>query len=62
MQFWKSGRMMQCLWIGCIVMGLTYAIFFREGNGALAFSIGQVVLGLIGLARESAITSAIKQS
>lgn len=55
MAFWKSATMMRRFWLGCVVMGLTYALFLWEGNGTLMFVIGQVFMGSIGLAREAFI-------
>lgn len=62
MAFWKSGKSMRCLWIGCIVLGLVYAIFFIEGRESLSFVLGQVSLGLIGLARESVLSKGTSES
>lgn len=62
MAIWKSGNQMRCLWIGCIVMGLAYAVFLLDSREALAFVLGQVVLGLIGLARESVVAKRTTES
>lgn len=62
MAFWKSGKAMRCLWIGCIIMGLGYALFLLDERDALPFVIGQIVLGLIGLARESVVANRTTES
>lgn len=43
-------------------MGLVYAIFLVDERETLAFVLGQVVLGLIGLARESVVAHGTSES
>lgn len=40
------------MWMGCIVMGLSYFIGFDYNREATPFVTGQIVLGIIGLLRE----------
>lgn len=42
---------MLCLWVGCVVMGSVYLLSFGGGNKP-EFIVGQIVLGIIGAARE----------
>lgn len=53
---YKFSSLMISFWVGCIVMGLTYMIFFYDngnGSGNSAFIVGQVVIGWVGLLREN---------
>lgn len=59
MAFWKSTSSMRCFWIGCIVMGLAYAVFMWDGSGSMAFIVGQVFIGCIGLAREAVVAQQV---
>ncbi len=62
MALWKSASLMRCLWIACIVMGLAYAFFLWDGSGSLAFVVGQVFMGSIGLAREYVVAQHVRTS
>jgi hypothetical protein len=42
---------MLSLWVGCVVMGSFYLVSFGGGNRP-EFIIGQIVLGVVGAARE----------
>lgn len=48
---WWSHKYMLCLWVGCVVMGSFYLLSFGGGNKP-EFIVGQIVLGIIGAARE----------
>ena len=54
-EMFKSSAAMLCLWTGCIVMGLIYLFGLWDGQGSLEFIVGQVVLGIIGVLRETYI-------
>lgn len=62
MALWKSARLMCCFWIGCIVMALAYAFFLWDGRGTIAFVVGQVFMGSIGLAREFVVTKQVRST
>lgn len=52
----KTSAGMLFLWSGCIVMGLVYLFGLWDGQGSPAFIVGQIVLGLVGLLRETYIS------
>lgn len=43
--------MIKSYWMGCIIMGVSFAIFFANSD-QMPFVAGQVVMGIIGLGRE----------
>ncbi|MBP4081946.1 hypothetical protein [Aeromonas sp. MrichA-1] len=49
---WWSYKYMLCLWVGCVVMGAFYLVYLWDGKSPVEFIIGQIVLGLVGAARE----------
>lgn len=48
----SSHESMLRLWIGCVVLGLAYLLFFYDGSESPAFIVGQIVLGVFGISRE----------
>ncbi len=50
-----SSKYMLAIWIGCIVLGFAYIAFIWNGSDSLAFVVGQIVLGVIGIVREISI-------
>ena len=43
--------MIKNYWMGCIIMGISFAVFFANSD-QMPFVVGQVVMGFIGLYRE----------
>lgn len=52
----KYSSLMSSYWMGCVILGLAYLIGFDYSKDAIAFVVGQVVMGLIGLYREYSIS------
>jgi len=48
---------MTFFWVGCAVMGIVYLLGVWDGQGSAAFIVGQIVLGIVGVAREFYIKS-----
>lgn len=62
MALWRSTRIMCCYWMGCIVIGIAYALFMWDGSASLAFVVGQIAMGAIGLAREAVVAKQVRSS
>ncbi len=56
-EFIKNTYWMTFFWVGCAVMGIVYLLGVWDGQGSAAFIVGQIVLGIVGVAREFYIKS-----